>query len=416
MRNILRSKKGISIWLLVLVIVLANILLILTAEAAEPKAKSSKQKICGDNLELVWEKQIVPKVDKGTEIDMQVHPSGDNYMVHISLSKIDAPDVNLGTARYLIDANGNKLWEKWDSFDDLTFVFFKGYVSRNIFPIGKQTYLWYETTAYSKKYKKGMRYHVWLDEEGFIQWVHAHRFNSSLYQRSDFFEVVDGVVNNFAVNCKDDKICQVDRLAITEKGVDSKGWQTILHWPYPKDSEKGTLYYPLDVSNSHLLIYKEAPKGSKGDKTEFRIVRFSPNGNGQIILESKYLFSWRGETAFTKNQDGGFTVFTMENNEGILIRLDNTGKQIESKSYILPQRFTTWISAIKLYKEGYLVEGNVDKKYGPFGEFQSLLRLKSDGQPVWFHVFKWDTKVLVGIDGENIFFSRRGNLYKCREK
>lgn len=408
MRNILRLKRNYSI-LFLLGLVLAFMLLSPDIKIeATSKTKDSKQNICGEHLELAWSKALFPpsspKIKRGP-IAMQVLPSGENYMVHTVISEGgESSDVPRDIDTFLLDTNGNVIWRR--RYIDLPLVFSQGHAVS----VGKQTYRYFDRLLYGGG-DVGLRYHVWLDEKGFVQWIYAQRerFNIETFsQEWKEVEIVNDVVYNLVAKCQAG-ICQVDSLKISEKGVDPKGWQTILKWPYPEDNKDKVVYQPVSVSTSYLLVYKKEPKGV--DAVEFHLIQFSPDGNRQIKYDSKYYFPYKSEEAFIKNKDGSFIFFLVQEKKGTFIRLDKTGKQIETKIYNLPEKFKTWIGAIKPFKDGWLISGwpeTNDKKSGFI-----FTRLSSDGKPL--QSIKWFNE-LAGNDEENLFLSYDGTLYKCREK
>jgi len=402
MRNIMSLYKRISFWNLLSGFAISIMLLIHPADTAAG-AKDIESKICGENFELVWSKALYPLIKKPQEISIKVLPSGENYMVHTVIWKQEVP---LNIITFLLDSNGNQLWHQ-EYIDELPFM-----ADGGVFSVGKYTYRHSDSG--------NLRYHVWIDEKGIMQWVHAQRAISPLYKyheegyQREEVEVVDGVIYHLIANCKNG-FCQVDSLNISEKGIDPKGWQTILKWPYPKDNKDKVIYSPVSVSISHLLVYKKEPKDV--DAVEFHLIQFTPDGNRQIKYDSKYYFPCKSEKAFIKNTDGNFVFFVAEEKKGTFIRLDKTGKQIETRSYNLPQKFEFSINAIDPLKSGWLtIIGSIEERKGrDILRRLAMMRLSSNGQPLWFHVYDNDLD-LAGMDSKNMFFSRQGTLYKCRER
>ena len=120
------------------------------------------------------------------------------------------------------------------------------------------------------------RTHYWLDAKGDVS-------NSFTDNYETFFgpiEVAGNTVYNIRSFCRNG-FCYVQRLAVTEQGIDKEGWQTILEWQYPAGSGPVIKYAPARRSSSFLVVHKREPESE--DK-EWRIIIFSPESK-KILAE-----------------------------------------------------------------------------------------------------------------------------------
>jgi hypothetical protein len=356
------------------------------------------QQVCGRDLELVWGKAIAGKEDKN-RVHFRVHPSGKNYWVEVEWlpRQLGSSDEPLYTRNMLIDSNGDKIWERDRGYLDIPYILAG---SREVM-VGRKLYKYHD--RYLTSFGKGLRYHVWLDEEGDILSVHGQRVDDLVWLPGNEPEAGNGVVYNVEPWCSEEGFCAVDRLTVTEKGIDPKGWETMVRWPYPAGSEKGTVYSGLRASSSHLLVYKTEPKAAE---TEWRLITFSPSGDGRIISETKFLLPADSSSAFIKNKQGGFVFFNFQDGGPYtFMRLDEAGRLIEKKSYRLSETFDTFIQLIRQFKDGWIIEGAT-----------RLLRISSDGSPRWLRRLPGDTlDVFVGNGEDTLFFQLGYKLYMCRE-
>ena len=364
------------------------------------KKQPAIQQICGQDLEVVWEKAIVAEPDKDSRVFFKVYPAGKNYWAEIEWwpKKPGSDEKPLALRNVLLDPKGDKIWQRDMSQGYLDIPY--AIAGTQVVMVGDKLYK-YDDRILSP-FEKGLRYHVWLDADGYILAVHAHRVGNIVALGA--LEAGDGVVYNIDPWCTTERSCLVDRLTVTEKGIDPKGWQTLVRWPYPAGCGEETVYGAIMTGSSHLLVYKKEPKTTE---TEWRLITFSPSGDGRIISESKYLLPAHSSPVFIKNKKGDFVFFDFQDGGGYtFMRLDESGRVVEKKEYRLPETFATFIQMIRQFRDGWIIEGLSD-----------LLRISSDGSPLWLHRLPgYTSHVFVGNGEDTLFFGVRNKLYMCREK
>ena len=130
--------------------------------------------------------------------------------------------------------------------------------------------------------------------------------------------------------------------------------------------------------------------------------------DGRIISESKYLLPADSSSAFMKNKQGDFVFFNFQGG-GLytFMRLDESGRLIEKESCRLPETFHTFIQLIRQFKDGWLIEGT---------SLHSLLRVSSDGSPLWLRRLPHGVDRLAGSGDDTLFLTIGYKLYMCRAK
>src|SRR5208337_5504174 len=225
------------------------------------------QQLCGQDLEVVWEKAIAGNPRK-ERLDFHVYPAGKNYWVEVNwLSNDPSAGEPVYTRNMLIDPKGDKIWQRDTGYLDIPYPI----AGRPTVMLGDKVYKYKD--RYLTPSDKGLRYHVWLDAEGYILSVYAQRVNDLPWFRGEP-ESGNGVAYNIEPACSQDGFCSVDRLTVTEKGIDPRGWATMVRWPYPTGSEEGTVYSAARAGSSYLLVHKMEPKTSE---SEWRLITFSPS-------------------------------------------------------------------------------------------------------------------------------------------
>ncbi len=352
------------------------------------------QQVCGNHLELVW-KKTVADVSGNSVMQIGVHPSGKNYWIEITYwKKAESSDEPLYHVNVLMDRKGNRLWKR-DGYIDIPFV-----IAGDLgVPVGELLYKTYDRI--NVPFDKSLRYHVWLDAKGYLFSIHAYRHGPAVPQ--DNIEVENGIVHNIELHCQNGNYT-VRKLAVFEDGIDKKGWQTIFRWPYPAHNKQSDNYLPVRVGLSYLLVCKSEPNESEA---KWKLIRFSPSGDRRTLSESDFVFPRESTTAFMQENNGGFVLVNFVGRQYTFTRLNTAGRQIEKKTYSLSREFRTFVESIRAFKDGWIVQS---------ADYKDLLRLSSDGSPVWLDRRNNDVVRLSGNDKDNLFFAMKNRLYMCREK
>jgi hypothetical protein len=386
-------RRCCFLWLAVLAIALHP-----AAALSSGQKQPAIQQLCGQDLEVVWEKAIAGNPRK-ERLDFHVYPAGKNYWVEVNwLSNDPSAGEPVYTRNMLIDPKGDKIWQRDTGYLDIPYPI----AGRPTVMVGDKLYK-YDGRILTP-FEKSLRYHVWLDAEGYILSVHAQRVDWLPWAVGEP-EAGDGLAYNIEPGCSRDGFCSVDRLTVTEKGIDPKGWETLVRWPYPAGSEEGTVYSAVKAGSSYLLIHKMEPKTSD---SEWRLITFAPSGDGRIISESTYLLPRISSSTFMKNRKGDFVFFDFEDGGTYTVmRLDESGRLIEKRSYRLPRTFHTFLGLIRQFRDGWVIESRT---------FSDVLRVSSDGSPLWLHRLPGEDDRLAGNGEDTLFFQLGDKLCMCRER
>jgi hypothetical protein len=146
----------------------------------------------------------------------------------------------------------------------------------------------------------------------------------------------------------------------------------------------------------------------KTSDSEWRLITFAPSGDGRIISESTYLLPRISSSTFMKNRKGDFVFFDFEDGGTYTVmRLDESGRLIEKRSYRLPRTFHTFLGLIRQFRDGWVIESRT---------FSDVLRVSSDGSPLWLHRLPGEDDRLAGNGEDTLFFQLGDKLCMCRER
>lgn len=355
--------------------------------------------ICGADMELVWER-TVGKNPQQDELYPQILPFGRDYWIALTYYKSgDHSDEITRYENILLDPGGNQIWRK-HKYGKLSGL------GSGIVAVGNRSYVNITDVADFK-----VR-HIWFDTNGNITNTYSTDAGREYLVSHAPLEVEGDAVHDTVSYCREGH-CSVERLVLTEKGVDDNGWKTVLRWKYPSGSSPGVEYHPARVGDSYLFVYKKEPKEEK--KREWRLIRFSPE-NGTIISDSEFKFSKNTPSILTDKGVFGFILWG-DQGKGTFIRLDGLGREIDRKTYDHGIKDNFYVSSQlnAPFNGGWLVELMIPDT-PDFSRWQLFLRLDSDGRPLWSYRLDTHKLKLIGSSSDALFLAKQNTIYMCREK
>lgn len=371
-------------------------------------------------LELIWSTNLsLERWTDQRDVTIRVYPWGKACIADAVVTDRKAPDVPVEQKVYALGADGNELFRKF--YIDLPFVFAYGHFKA----AGQNMYRWFD--RYENPGPLGLRYHVWLDGSGNILWVEAQRFDERRHHPNTVTANEDGTISAFTARC-DGASCQVDRLRVSEKGIDREGWKSVTVWDLPGYDRNTYQYEVVGVGDSYMMIFQRrlGHKATEGER-EYRLVRF--DRNGRTISASRHLFPARHDTmathniAFTLSPDGSFLYFTISGRTGAFLSIDQKGKETWKTNVGLPLDLTIGPSSLRPFEDGWLLEGRV-RSFVPGQPLihngdVALLRFSPNGKLLWHFRLKRPNEEgmkYIGTIEKHIFFSKGRSLFCYQEK